>query len=101
MKYFDDTTFDKINFTDNFPEKGNYENCLFKNCDFSGSNLSDINFTDCRFDDCNLSLANITNVQMNEITFTNCKLLGLKFEYCNPFLFKVGFEGCQLNLSSF
>jgi len=28
-------------------------------------------------------------------------MLGLKFEHCNPFLFKVDFESCQLNLSSF
>lgn len=28
-------------------------------------------------------------------------MLGLKFEHCNPFLFSVNFESCQLNLSSF
>ena len=33
--------------------------------------------------------------------FKDCKLIGLHFENCNGFLFAVGFQGCQLNLSSF
>lgn len=28
-------------------------------------------------------------------------MLGLHFEICNPFLFEVRFDNCQLNLSSF
>jgi len=101
MPYFDDLTYEKLDYSANPPEKGNYESCLFRNCNFTNSNLSDINVTDCRFEDCNLSLAKINNTQMNGITFVNCKMLGLKFEHCNPFLFKVDFESCQLNLSSF
>ncbi len=101
MPYFDDQTYEKLDYSTNPPEKGNYESCRFRDCNFTNSNLSDINFTDCRFEDCNLSLSKINNTQMDDIAFVNCKMLGLKFEHCNPFLFKVDFESCQLNLSSF
>jgi len=33
--------------------------------------------------------------------FSNCKLLGVNFSECNDFLLSLGFEDCQLNMTSF
>ena len=81
--------------------KGDYENCTFKNCKFSNLDLSDFNFSECEFSNCDLSMAKILNTAFRDVQFNNCKLLGLHFEQCNQFLLNVGFNRCQLNLSSF
>jgi uncharacterized protein YjbI with pentapeptide repeats len=38
---------------------------------------------------------------MQDISFKDCKLLGLRFDDCSDFLFAVQFNNCSLNLSSF
>jgi uncharacterized protein YjbI with pentapeptide repeats len=43
----------------------------------------------------------LNNTAFREVFFKDCKLLGLRFENCNEFLFSVKFENCILNLSSF
>lgn len=80
---------------------GEYEQETFKNCDFSNGNLVGCKWIDCTFVGCSLSLANISGVVMNNVVFKDCKILGLRFETCNPLTFSVSFEGCQLNDSSF
>ncbi len=46
-------------------------------------------------------MVNLVETQLNDVRFNNCKILGVKFEYCNPNLFRVGFRGCTLNHSTF
>lgn len=101
MNFYDHQTFDKSDYSLHSIEKGAYENCLFRHCNFSEVDVSGLNFIDCRFEDCNLSIAKISNTTFNNVHFSRCKILGLKFENCNPFLFEVHFTGCILNLSSF
>ncbi len=81
--------------------KGDYEDCRFVNCSFSAADLSEINFVACAFEGCDLSLAKTKNTAFREVTFRDCKLLGLHFDDCHDILFSVDFSGCQLNLSSF
>ncbi|MCW3103152.1 MAG: pentapeptide repeat-containing protein [Bacteroidetes bacterium] len=99
--YTEGKRFDKINFTEQQLEKGEYENCTFANCNFSATDLSGINFSGCEFRSCNLSMAKTLKTGFCDIQFTDCKLLGLHFETCNEFLFSAYFENCILNLSSF
>lgn len=96
-----DKTFDRINFTQAPPEKGNYENCTFVNCIFTNTDLSAINFSDCSFTGCDFSMARLTDSTIRDVAFKDCKLLGLLFQDCNETIFKATFEGCNLNLSSF
>lgn len=81
--------------------KGEYENCRFSNCILPNSDLSGIKFIDCEFENCNFSSSVLYDASFNDITFKNSKLLGLRFEGCNRFLFSVDFKGCNLNFSSF
>lgn len=46
-------------------------------------------------------MAVLTQTSFKEVVFKNCKLLGLHFDHCNPFLLSFSFEDCQLNLASF
>ncbi|HEY5826187.1 MAG TPA: pentapeptide repeat-containing protein, partial [Cyclobacteriaceae bacterium] len=56
---------------------------------------------DCEFRDCNLSMAKLRSTSLKEVKFKDCKLIGLRFDECQEFLFAVNFENCALNLSSF
>jgi uncharacterized protein YjbI with pentapeptide repeats len=78
-----------------------YENCVFNNCDLSNFDLSQRVFLDCEFNSCNLSSAKLIKTGLKNVTFKDCKLLGLHFENCDQFLFEVDFDNCVLNLSSF
>ncbi|MCE3279795.1 MAG: hypothetical protein K0S44_1986 [Bacteroidetes bacterium] len=93
--------FDKIDFSVSPLKEGEYEACTFKNCNFSNSDLSNFIFTNCEFVGSNLSLAKLDNTSLKTVSFLNCKLLGLDFSYCNPFLLTFMFEACVMNMTSF
>ncbi len=99
--YAEGQTFEKCNFTETPLAKGEYENCTFSQCDFSNADLSGCHFSDCHFTSCNLSMAKLAQTALKEVQFSGCKLLGLRFEACNPFLLAVAFDDCLLNFSSF
>jgi len=101
MNYIEDKLFDRIKFKEAALEKGEYENCVFKQCDFSNTNLSEFKFSNCEFISSNLSLAVLTKTAFRDVTFNECKILGLHFENCNEFGLSFTFESCQLNHSSF
>jgi len=68
---------------------------------FYSGDLSHITFRECKFDSCDFSLARLKNTTLNDIHFVDCKLLGVQFEECNPFLLSVDFENCLLKLAVF
>ncbi|MCB9252666.1 MAG: pentapeptide repeat-containing protein [Flavobacteriales bacterium] len=101
MSYTDNESFTGIDFTkDGLPYK-EFELCTFVNCNFSGLDLSGINFTECDFDACNLSLCILKKTVLRDLTFKNCKMLGLHFDDCNQFGLSFRFDSCILNMSSF
>lgn len=99
--YIVDEAFERIDFTERALVKGEYENCIFTNCNFSNADLSKFTFIECEFDSCNISMAKLTKTALKGIKFRECKLLGLRFDHCEEFLFSVNFKNCILNLSSF
>jgi len=99
--YIEAQTFDKLDFTKDALQQGEYETCTFSNCDFSSVDLSDFGFIDCEFKDCNLSMVKLAKTAMKEVKFKACKVVGVHFGDCQEFLFAVNFENCTLNLSSF
>lgn len=80
---------------------GEYEACTFRNCQFESADFKNFQFVDCRFEECNFSLVKLSGASLQKVFFTDCKMQGLRFEACNPFLFEVNFKKCVLNLSSF
>lgn len=93
--------FERIDYTVNHLPRGEYENCSFLNCIFYNSDLSHITFRECKFDSCDFSLAKFKNTALNDVQFVGCKLVGVLFDECNPFLLSVSFENCQLKLAVF
>ena len=99
--YIDSEDFSGIDFTKKTLQKGEYDNCSFSNCDFEKQDISNINFIECNFNDCNLSNCRVKNVMFQETTFQNCKMIGVNFSECNPFLISFTFNNCILNYASF
>ncbi len=99
--YFEEMHFEGQDFTVKPLPVGEYENCRFTNCDFSNIILSGLDFSECTFENCNLAGATFSNTAFKDAQFKDCKLLGLHWENCNQFIFNVGFDNCNLHLSSF
>lgn len=97
----EDQEFSALDYTKSDLERGTYQYCRFVNCQLSGVTLSHCVFVECEFFECDLSNAKVANTAFRDVKFKNCKMLGIRFEHCNPFLLTMAFEGCQLNLSSF
>jgi uncharacterized protein YjbI with pentapeptide repeats len=99
-KVIDDVTFDKVSINE-LDSSNQYNDCMFKNCDFSNANLNGFEFTDCRFEFSNLSMTKLDGATLNDVKFSNCKLMGIDFGKCATFLFSVSFEKCILNYALF
>ncbi|MEY4273215.1 MAG: Adenylate cyclase [Bacteroidota bacterium] len=95
--YSADQVFDK---TQELP-LGEYEACTFRNCVFESADFKNYQFVDCTFESCNFSLVKLSGASLQKVHFKDCKMQGIRFEACNPFLFEVHFQNCVLNLSSF
>ncbi len=93
--------FQSVNFNDTFFQLGEYDECTFIHCDFSSIDLSGSVFTDCVFTGCNFSMTKLTGTSFSKVKFMDCKMIGIHFETCNPFMFTVFFKHCVLDLSSF
>jgi fluoroquinolone resistance protein len=96
-----DEVFEKVVYRETALSGEEFESCTFDNCDFSESDLADSLFTDCRFIDCNLSMAKVGLCGLRNVVFTNCKIVGVDFTNCLPFLFSVGFEKCSMDYCHF
>ncbi len=101
MQIIVNKSFNKEQFAQKRLPIGEYEGCTFIDCDFTGGDLSGLTFIDCSFEGCNLSMTKIQNSAFKTVRFINCKLLGLNFNECNPFLLSLSFDHCPLNLASF
>jgi len=96
-----DKVFKNINFTEQEFPKGEYDNCTFIDCIFTAVDMANMSFLECTFDTCDLSNAMIKTTIFNTITFYKCKLVGLNFSVCNPFLFSITVEEGSLQFASF
>lgn len=96
-----DQIFSQTDFTEQLLVGAEFDTCRFENCQFAGVDLTEAKFIDCQFDGCDLSLAVFNNTALRDCHFTNCKLLGLRFDDCRAFGFEVSFQACLLDNASF
>lgn len=99
--YFDEEQYVGVDYTKTAIIKGEYDNCLFENCNFSDIHASNISFVECEFINCNFSNTIVAHTFFKSVLFRECKIIGVKFNECDPFLMAFSFENCQLNFSSF
>ena len=100
-KEFFDVTFDRVDFTKEPLEIGEYEGCSFNNCNLMDVDFEDSKFIDCKFSACNITTAKVSQVSFQDVHFVHCKMVGLQFKNSNDFLFSVSFDTCNLQLASF
>lgn len=86
---YENEQFSSVDFTDiSFTERS-FTNCIFEHCTFMNSQWSKAKFYSCTFNGCNLSLVKILGVFLQEVTFNECKLVGLEFHKCDKTFFHV------------
>ena len=93
-------TLKKVDFTARKLSK-EYDCCTFIACNFENIQLANITFIECKFINCNLSNSKLNYTAFKGVLFEKCKLLGVNFNDCNPFLLKFTFIDCDLTLASF
>lgn len=101
MPYHSNQSFKNKGFSKEPLEKGEYESCEFEQCNFSGLDLSGFSFESCSFTSCDLSNVKVFKTGFQQVVFKDCKVLGVHFHTCNPFLLEFSFEQCQLDYCSF
>lgn len=80
-------------------EKERFESTSFVHCSFD--DLSNLNFLDCEFRNCDLSNLNTRNTRLQNVSFFDCKLLGLNFSGAIDFALELHFENCLMNYATF
>jgi uncharacterized protein YjbI with pentapeptide repeats len=93
--------FEKLDWKNGKAERKEYEACTFVNCDLSSADLSSCKFIDCEFLSCNLSMCRIDKTSFQDVVFKDSKMLGMPFDKCSNFSFRVKFESCLLDNAIF
>lgn len=96
-----DHVFEKLVLFDAKVSNREFDGCTFNNCEFSNTVFTECTFIDCTFTDCNLSMAKLPATGLKTVMFKECKLLGIRFDECEDFLFKVDFVDSILDYSWF
>ena len=96
-----DKNYEKVVFHGERLNNREFDGCVFRNCDFSGTTFMECVFLDCEFIDCNLAMAKLPTSSLKTVIFRECKLLGIRFDECEDFLFSVSFTDCSLDYSWF
>lgn len=99
--YYENETFSQLR-TEEMPSHSvEFFNCQFNNCNFERMNFSEYIFDRCVFNGSNLALANVTNAKLMNVVFKDCKVEGVRFDACDPFILEIYFERCLLRNCSF
>jgi len=99
--FFQDRTFTPTILGNQQLKFGEYENCTFEQLNLNSHDIGGYIFIDCLFEDCDLSMVKIKATSFQQVKFHGCKMLGLHFDDCNPFLFSPIYESCNLSMSTF
>lgn len=100
-EYCENQIFTQLKIEDMPKSPVEFFNCQFNNCNFERMNFSDYVFDRCIFNGSNLALANVTNAKLMNVVFNDCKVEGVRFDQCDPFILEVYFDRCLLRNCSF
>lgn len=99
--FVDNIDFDVTSLAAQPLKKGEYDSCTFTGCDLSTTDLSGYRFIECTFINCNLSMVKMNKTVWNDIVFKDCKMLGIRWDVCDPFAFGISLQGCISGHASF
>jgi fluoroquinolone resistance protein len=100
-EYFENKSFENIDFSKEPLAIGDYEECTFTRCDFTEAILNEFAFIECKFIGCNLSNAKVESASFRGVSFSSSKLIGVDFSVSNSSMISVRFEDCILDYVSF
>jgi fluoroquinolone resistance protein len=101
VKEFEEFSFNSVYQKNELFLDKSFIDCKFYNCDFSESKFEKCRFVNCIFEECNLSLIKLTDSQIRDVSFKDCKLIGIDWTICSMNLFVVKFEKCILDYCNF
>ena len=78
-----------------------YNGCRFQNCNFVTGNLAGGLFINCHFENCDMANCLVEKTGFQKVHFHECRMIGIQFDKCNPFLLSMNLIECQLNFCSF
>ncbi|MDP2315236.1 MAG: pentapeptide repeat-containing protein [Pseudomonadota bacterium] len=77
--------------------RGSYERCRFEKCTLTGARFVDARFTDCVFVGCELTTMGIDGTSFTNVTFSNCRAMGVNWTSAHQLTFSVSFDQCRLD----
>lgn len=98
---YTDQTFETIELEDASWAGKTFTNCRFVRCRFIRMNLTGALLSDCVFDHSELSLPLVTGCGMRQVSFEECKLVGVDFTKCNVNLFGISFKQSLIDTCNF
>lgn len=81
--------------------RAGFERCRFEKCTFTGARFYDTRFTDCVFIGCELTTMGVAGTSFTNVTFTNCRAMGVDWTAAHQLTFSVSFDQCRLDNSMF
>jgi fluoroquinolone resistance protein len=97
--------FSALNLTEETFSGRIFEECTFKDCNFGAVTFNKCKFVDCGFTDCNLSNLRVPESRFLNVTFEQCKVIGIDWVRAAWPKFaqfpQLQFHKCILNDSSF
>lgn len=80
-----------LSFSDSF-----FVNCIFENCTFINSVWRNTKFQSSTFTSCNINFTKLEGSFLQDVTFNECKLVGIEFYKCNKIFFCINIKQSAL-----
>ncbi|MFO7940106.1 MAG: pentapeptide repeat-containing protein [Bacteroidales bacterium] len=93
--------FTNADYAAGIPPKSTFESCTFEGLLLANHSLNKLDFIDCTFIDCDFSSSQWAGTGIKNCSFHGCKLIGIDFTICQPFLFYFSADACNLSYSQF
>ena len=104
QKYYSQN-FNHLSMVEQKIEGVEFEDCSFTECDFTEATFRKCRFIECVFSDCNLSVMKIGQSQFTDVSFEQCKLIGVNWTRAMwsqlRLAASLSFKNCVMNDSSF
>lgn len=99
MELIEAKIFDRVDFAKSPLGISEFDSCSFQQCVFTAGSIAGSVFIDCVFENCDLSNLKLTHTSFRAVQFVGCKMMGLRFDECNPSLLSFNFDHCILSHS--
>ena len=97
----EEKTFKSKNFSKAVLKAESFISCNFENCNFTESVWRNVKFYSCSFSNSNISLVNLEGCRLQDVVFTECKIVGVEFFKCDTTFFSIKAQNSFLRYCNF